>query len=73
MTYLISVALVLSLAGNWYYYRKAKNFDNLVTTLKSEIVVLEKMYDDLSKEYTILLISLTKKNRKYKTKLASIS
>jgi hypothetical protein len=52
MTYLISVALVLSLLGNWYYYKKTQNYDKTVTTLKSEIVVLEKMYDDLAKEYT---------------------
>jgi hypothetical protein len=64
MTYLISVALVLSLAGNWYYYRKAKNFDNLVTTLKSEIVVLEKMYDDLSKEYNDFVDFVDKEEQK---------
>jgi len=38
--------------------------DNLVTTLKSEIVVLEKMYDDLSKEYNDFVDFVDKEEQK---------
>ena len=52
MIYLICSLLGVSLYANYYLNRKRVAAAKQVETLKSEIVVLEKMYDDLSKEYS---------------------
>jgi|Wag4MinimDraft_6_1082665.scaffolds.fasta_scaffold01867_10 hypothetical protein len=52
MIYLICSLLGVSLYANYYLNRKSVAAAKQVETLKSEIVVLEKMYDDLSKEYS---------------------
>jgi hypothetical protein len=52
MIYLVFSALGLSLYGNFYLFRKDKVSTKQIEVLKAEVAVLEKMHDDLSKEYS---------------------